>query len=383
MSEGRKNTGESLVPMRGTRFPAVSVSTVSEGTPGFMSLRRLSPSEYPTEWENRLQGFPGDSSFHSLFWLRTLESLSQSRLELYHLIMDDELVGMLPLFRKLRFGVLRTGVSPIGSWPKYLGPLLRSPDDLGALLLTIRSGRLAGRYDLVQLRLFDCTPDGLCQRTGWDEEVGTTIVYDVTPELDDLFNRCSKKCRNRIRRARNENITVEVITGKDYYSVDVERILVQYIGMVREVYERQGQKVQLSGQYVKSLWDHLVPSGKAVLFVAYKEDDIVGMTVNLAGNGIMYGVDAASKSAVRELGVGNLLYWTELEWAHTQGFREVDSGGANIPSIARFKRTFGGQERPYSVLTCPITIQGRLAWNSFDRFDLPLRLLKRLRVRRS
>jgi hypothetical protein len=381
MSEGRENTGERLIPMRGTRFSAVSVLTASKGTSGSMSLRRLGPSEYSTEWENRLRDFPGDSSFHSLFWLRTLEELSQSHLELYHLIMDDELVGMLPLFYKLRFRVLRTGVSPIGSWLKYLGPLLRNPDDLGALLLTIRSGRLAGKYDIVQLRLFDRAPDGLCQRTGWDEHVSTTIVYDVTPELDDLFNGCSKKCRNRIRRAKKENITVEVITGKDYHSADVECILVQYLGMVREVYERQGRKVKLSGQYIKSLWDHLVPSGKAILFIAYKEDGIVGMTINLVGNGKMYGHDAASKSAVRGLGVDNLLYWTELEWAHNQRLREVDSGGADIPSIARFKKTFGGQERSYSVLTCPITIQGRLAWKCFDRFDFPLRLLKHLRAR--
>jgi CelD/BcsL family acetyltransferase involved in cellulose biosynthesis len=369
--------------MKGVWFSAVSVPTAPKRTSGSLSLRRLIPSEYPTEWENRLRDFPGDSSLHSLIWLRTLEELSQSRLELYHLIKDDELVGMLPLFFKLRFRVLRTGVSPIGSWLKYLGPLLRNPNDLSALLPAIKSGRLACRYDIVELRLFDRAPDGLCQRTGWDEHVGTTIVYDVTQELDNLFNECTKKCRNRIRRAKKENITVEVITGKDYYSADVECILAQYLGMVQEVFERQGRKVKLSGQHIKSFWDHLVPRRKVVLFIAYKKNSIVGMTVNLVGNGKMYGHAAASKTAVRGLGVDNLLYWTELEWAHNEGLREVDSGGADIPSLARFKRTFGGQERSYSVLTCPITIQGRLAWQGFNRFGFPLRLLKHLRARRS
>lgn len=383
MSKGRESTGESLISMRGTQFSAVSVSTAPEGTSGSLSLRRLIPSEYPIGWENRLRDFPGDSSFHSLIWLRTLEELSQSRLELYHLIKDDELVGMLPLFSKLRYGVLRTGVSPIGSWTKYLGPLLRNPDDLGALLLAIKSGRLACRYDIVQLRLFDRAPNGLCQRTGWDEHVGTTIVYDVTQELDDLFNGCTKNCRNRIRRAKKENITVKVITGQDYYSVDVDSILAQYLRMVQEVFERQGQKVILSGQHVKTFWDHLVPRRKAVLFIAHQKDNIVGMTVNLVGNGKMYGHAAASKTAVKRFGVNNLLYWTELEWAHNQGLREVDSGGADIPPVARFKRTFGGKERSYSALICPITIQGRLAWECYSRSDFPVRLLKNLRTRRS
>ena len=383
MSKGRESTGESLISMRGTRSSAANVSAVPKGASRSLSLRRLDPSEYPTQWENRLWDFPGDSSLYSLIWLRALEVLSQSRLELYHLIKDDELVGMLPLFCKLRYRVLRTGVSPIGSWLKYLGPLLRNPDDLSALLLAIKSGRLACRYDIVQLRLFDRAPDGLCQRTGWDEQVGTTIVYDVTQELDDLFNGCTKKCRNRIRRAKKENITVEVLTGKDYYSADVECILAQYLGMVQEVFERQGQKVKLSGQHIKTFWDHLVPRRKVVLFIAYKKESIVGMTINLVGNSKMYGQAAASKTAVRGLGVDNLLYWTELEWAHNQGLREVDSGGADIPSVARFKRTFGGQERSYSVLTCPITIQGRLAWEFSNRFESPLRRLQHLRTRRS
>jgi CelD/BcsL family acetyltransferase involved in cellulose biosynthesis len=369
--------------MRGAWFSTANVSTAPKGASRSLSLRRLEPSEYPTQWENCLRDFPGDSSLYSLIWLRALEGLSQSRLELYHLIKDDELVGMLPLFYKLRYGVLRTGVSPIGSWLKYLGPLLRNPDDLSALLLAIKSGRLACRCDIVQLRLFDRIPDGLCQRTGWDEQVGTTIVYDVTQELDDLFNGCTKKCRNRIRRAKKENITVEVLTGKEYYSADVDCILAQYLGMVHEVFERQERRVKLSGQHIKTFWDHLVPRRKVVLFIAYKKNSIVGMTVNLVGNGKMYGHAAASKTAVRGLGVDNLLYWSELEWAHNQGLREVDSGGADIPSLARFKRTFGGKERSYSVLTCPITMQGRLAWEGFNRFDFPLRLSKRLRTRRS
>ena len=369
--------------MKNTRFSTVSDSTALEQTSGSMSLKQLNPSEYAIEWEERLGDFSGDTSFHSLFWLQALEELSQSRLELYHFIIDGKLAGMLPLFYRRRTGVLRTGVSPTGSWPKYLGPLLRDPDNLSALLLTIKGGEWPSHYDIVQLRLFDRTPTGLCRQTGWTERVHTTIVYDVTPELNDLFNGCSKKCRNRIRRAQNEKVRVKAITGKDYDTADIEYILTQYLGMVEEVYARRGRQVKLPEHYVKRFWGRLVPGGKAVLFIAYQQDSIVGMTVNLVGNGKMYGHDAASKTAVRGLGVDNLLYWAELEWAHNQGLREVDSGGADIPSIARFKSTFGGQERCYSELTCPITLQGRLAWACFGRSNLPLRLLKQLSARQS
>ena len=61
-----------------------------------------------------------------------------------------------------------------------------------------------------------------------------------------------------------------------------------------------------------------------------------------------------------KLNASNLLQWSIIEWAANNGYRHYDMLGANIPSIARFKLSFGGELTPYIYVYRDLTSKSYL-----------------------
>ena len=56
-----------------------------------------------------------------------------------------------------------------------------------------------------------------------------------------------------------------------------------------------------------------------------------------------YWLMAGSTARGKKKGIPSLLLWQIIEDLHKMGFKELDMVGANTPSIAFFKRGFGGK----------------------------------------
>lgn len=91
----------------------------------------------------------------------------------------------------------------------------------------------------------------------------------------------------------------------------------------------------------------------------------------------MYFLDGASLREYQKLRANNLIQWHIISWAASNGLRTYDMVGANIPSIARFKRGFGGIEVQYPYFQMARGFLGKIGYRLYQRYRP---VLKRLEV---
>ncbi|MCX8072423.1 MAG: GNAT family N-acetyltransferase [Candidatus Binatia bacterium] len=90
-------------------------------------------------------------------------------------------------------------------------------------------------------------------------------------------------------------------------------------------------------------------SGKlAKVFVARHQGKLLAGGIFPFDQHTIYYLDGASAVEVQALRPNNLLHWEVIQWAAEHGIRIYDMVGAGIAGVARFKRTFGPKEVPYT-----------------------------------
>jgi lipid II:glycine glycyltransferase (peptidoglycan interpeptide bridge formation enzyme) len=267
---------------------------------------------------------------------------------------DDQIVaGALMLFRALP---LRLGT--LAYVPK--GPLLDFTDEDATSELLRGLDRLVRRRRSILLKIEpDCEndPDFADQlaRLGFRPSPQTiqpprTIVIDLTCGDDEILAAMHQKTRYNIRLAAKKDVIVREAQESDLPAFNV---LMQTTG------ERDDFAVH-SAEYYKAVYRLFVPAGKAKLFVAtYQEQIIAGIFVFVQGDRAWY-FYGASGEAERQRMPNHALQWAGIQWARSLGCQKYDLWGVpdeeeatleahylerydDLWGVYRFKRGFGGR----------------------------------------
>jgi lipid II:glycine glycyltransferase (peptidoglycan interpeptide bridge formation enzyme) len=189
---------------------------------------------------------------------------------------------------------------------------------------------------------------------GFRKEEFTTLVIDLTQELDQIFMEMSASYRKAIRRAEKNGIVVKNSTNYDvFYDINQrfrkQKKLSSYDGGVDVTYmEKYG-----------------------TLFTAEIEGEIVAGYLDLEDEKNIRGLIGASlrfeadKDKMRSIADANkLMTWEEIKYAKAKGLTEYDMGGYYTGTekdeekerINYFKQGFGGKvvthyiyQKDYSV----------------------------------
>ena len=92
-----------------------------------------------------------------------------------------------------------------------------------------------------------------------------TVVVDLTPSLDELFQNMSKSTRRHVKRAQREAVTIRQGSRHD---LDV------FHSLLTASSERHGFN-SYSLEYFRTMWDAFHPAGNIELFLAELGDEIV------------------------------------------------------------------------------------------------------------
>jgi len=182
-----------------------------------------------------------------------------------------------------------------------------------------------------------------------------TVILNLEPEEEELLSGMHKKTRYNIRLAEKKGVIIHRNTGKD---------ALKSLGHWYEIYRETGRRDGISlhpESYYRRLFENAmqaeIPAGSSgsnphfSLYTAVHEGDtLAGIIVSRSGgrSTYMYGASGALK---RELMPNQLLQWTAIKDARTEGAGEYDFFGippANNPShpmhgLWRFKTGFGGE----------------------------------------
>jgi peptidoglycan pentaglycine glycine transferase (the first glycine) len=267
---------------------------------------------------------------------------------------DDRIVaGALVLFRPLP---LRLGT--LAYIPK--GPLLDFDDDDTTSEVLRGLDRLLKRRRAILLKI---EPDRVDDPAYVDQLVQLgfrpspqtiqpprTIVIDIARSDDEILAAMHQKTRYNIRLAAKKDVIVREAQAGDLPAFNT---LMQTTGA------RDGFFVH-AAEYYEAVYRLFVPTGKAKLFVAtYQAQVIAGIFVFAQGDRAWY-FYGASGEAERQRMPNHALQWAGMQWAKSLGCKEYDLWGVpdedeatleahylerhdDLWGVYRFKRGFGGR----------------------------------------
>lgn len=323
------------------------------------------------EWSELVNAHPMATLFHTKEWLEILEEgFPWIKVKLYALLdVYGKPLGVMPVefTRKLMF--LLAGSPLPGLFTPYQGPLFLNPSDIDiGNLPTLIFQMLKPHFLAIAI-----PPDRtICSTTlippGW--AIQKTILVNLEKGVDQLWKNLKSETRNQIRQAQRRGVEIFEPNSLDQWLKD-------YWEMHKAVYSRQNMKSPGSPEFYEALWKHLYSKGQLKVVLAKYQDKTIAGGIFSIYRDTIYFLDGASLREYGPLRGNNLIQWHILYWASTAGLRIYDMVGANIPSIAHFKRGFGGTETGYLYLRATYRLWGKIGFWIYERFRP---LLKRLGV---
>lgn len=165
-----------------------------------------------------------------------------------------------------------------------------------------------------------------------------TYLIDLT-DPDTIFERFDSDVKRRIRKAQEEAYDL-----RSDHSAEHTKIL---CALISSTYRKQGLSLPYSEQDLHRLFRMLHDHNKLAIYsISVKEGYVGGMVVVCHGNLAYYWI-AGSDDRYLYTGLNQLLMYEALKDLHDRGVEKIELVGANTPSVARYKSTYGGKIQPY------------------------------------
>lgn len=196
---------------------------------------------------------------------------------------------------------------------------------------------------------------------GWTDKVQYTYVMDIT-DTEKLWGLLERRVRTVIRNAESS-----LTLGGP---IDTA----QFAGLYERIYSDRRQPLPYSSEIVAAFVDEIIQSDMAEMRTVRDGDGNVISAMILvypessseSDEGCVYSWISGSIPGENTAGAFSLLFWDAVK-RHSGTHERLDMVGANISSIAFFKKGFAGTLTPYYVTEYYSSIISRLSFNAFTR----------------
>jgi len=295
---------------------------------------------------------PGLIFFRSS-WLSSMSRAFDADWGVLGLFHGEDLVGGMALYVLSRWGC-KMSIPPL--YTPYCGflfsPISERAEELEfqtQALAEILTRTLSERFDFAALasppQFMDLRP---FYRGGWEIRVLYTHLLELTSE-EELHSKLDSAVKNKLNKARKLSVTVEEEEDPSFFYPLWELSL-----------RRQGQRPLIIASKFRELFEDLKGGGLVRLFVARLGANVVASRVAVVDPPLVYDWLAGADSNYFKTGANQLLVWEMIKEFKQEGFSHLDFCGANIPGVADFKGSFGGELVSYYSLSRSFNLKGNL-----------------------
>jgi hypothetical protein len=297
------------------------------------------------DWDALAAAAPGATAFHRAGWLRLVARAYGRAPRVVGVVRNGALVGGSPVYERTVFG-MRIAAPPVVAG--YAGVLVHLPEyrragrahsEVEQILEAVEEA-LRRRYAYARLVNDPSLGDGRAfQWRGW--RVVPRFTYRLPlGDPDAMLAAFEHNARKQVRKALDAGLTVHRAESAD-----------EVLGTYAASYRRHRLASPVSADLLRRVVADVLASG---LGRAYVQRDGEGRArafrIILTNGPHACEWIAGSDSDSLSQGGASLLVWRILsDLSGTHG--EYDFMGANTPSIARFKRAFGGELAVYFEAT--------------------------------
>lgn len=163
-----------------------------------------------------------------------------------------------------------------------------------------------------------------------------TIQIDLSQGEEKVWKNFQGRARNMIRKAEKYGVVASIVAPSDEW-------IEAYYKMLSTTFERQGRKVPHPLSFYKGLIN-LYQDGNVLFADAKRGEKMIAAGIFLMDqNRMLYLSGTASEEGMKYAGA-SLLQWCAIREAIKSNITAYDMGGLGVPSIDKFKRSFGGHE---------------------------------------
>ena len=280
-------------------------------------LELVSPSDAEQEaMESRADSLV----FQTREWMRFLVQ-TQGGSPVYARVLDgSELIGHFTGLVVRRWGLPILGSPMPGSTTDYLGfNLVDGADRAAAARALPAFAAKSLRCVHVELRDRFLTVEQ-ATTTGARVEPYTLLSIDLSPSEDDLFAGVKKSVRTSVRKARREGVTIEEAVDAGFAD--------DYMAQLTDVFAKQGLVPTYGVERVRSLIEHLQPTGKLLLLRARDSNGLCIATGIFPGyRDTAYFWGGASWRDAQILQPNELVMWHAMMHWKAAGATSLELGG--------------------------------------------------------
>jgi len=293
-------------------------------------------------WDEFVAMSPQGSVFSSSRWLDAAADAQGGEPVILAVLKNGEIVAGVTFLSIVR-GVMRKATSPAAT--PYGGILFRPPpgkraseaESFNLACAELIRGWLERRYHTVFLvhtpALEDVRP---FTWSGWSAPVRYTYLLDIA-DTDALWGLFERRVRTVIRNAES-SLT---LSGP----VDIETFAVLY----ERIYGDRGRSLPFQTRLIKRLASRVLQEDFAEMRTVLNDDgEVISAMILVFDDRSVYSWISGSLPGENASGAFSLLFWDAIN-RHSGTRPCLDMIGANIDSIAFFKKGFGGTLTPYYV----------------------------------
>ena len=310
----------------------------------------------PAAWDAFVRSSGNGTVFSTSAWLDAVAPLMGGRTVRVGAMREGQIVAGVG-FVEIDRGGFRKAASPILT--PYCGFLhggaLEGEEDSSGEELAGLVRFLRERYHHVLLahdpKFTDIRPFSW---QGWRAAVRYTYLLDIG-DPERVREKFRTRARRQIARAEKE---FRVGAGCDPAA----------IGAIHEqTFRAKGEHPLVSGSQVAAFAARLAGLGLIEVRTALdRHDDVAGMQLNVLSGDTVYTLVYGTAPGYHDRGVDSFLM-SEAVKRYAGNYRCLDLVGANIPSIAFFKKGFGGDLKPYYVTERYSSTLAFLAFATYSR----------------
>lgn len=279
-----------------------------------MSIRFATDAEIST-WNERILANPDGGNI-----LQTKEMGEQKRLSGWRpryvvagsvgfLALEKSILGL----GKLWYVIKGPGVVSVRELQNFLPELKKFAAAEGVFLIKIEPEIVKEDetlVDMMKLGLLKVRPI---------QANSSTIMLDISDDLDTIIAGLNQKGRHAIRRAERDGVKVEEVEATDENCQTMFKLYQQTAA---------GNFNIRPYNYYKNFWQRFAGSGMGQMFFAYADDQLISAAYALKFGEKSTYKDGASLRERPVYGASHLLQWRVIEWAKRNGMKVHDLCGS-------------------------------------------------------
>ena len=285
----------------------------------------------------------GENLYKTKIWLDHISKSFNAKLTFLKTSHNQSILALTP-FMTLKKGPFYMTGSPLrGLYTDFLGPIYFEDlsEDQQQEIIKSQHSFLSSMNDYIEWgveydsKQFDILNMNLTN-LGYEYTSRSTILIDLSVGHDEIWKRFHGRARNMIRKSEKNGVEVKLINPNPGW-------IKQYYSMLEDTFAFRNQAVPHPIDFYDNL-RLLSTQGKAFFFSAEAKGEMIAGAIFLdTGNRLLY-LSGTSNKLGMKYAANSLIQWQAIKTAIENKIDRYDMGGLGVPSIDKFKKSFGGDE---------------------------------------